>query len=916
MKLSERLRDAGFDCFLDRSEFASGDDWKAEAQIALRTTKRLVVIATRDAIANSDPVRHELEVFTGRNDRVIPIVFDQRFSDEERETYPTLAYLPKDCLEINESRDRLEQGPSDPTLEQLVNSYKVLRRRTVRTAVFASAFAIVFLAAVVAFGLWGVAEVARDQARAALVDSQRELARNLLDRGAAAIDEEDSAGLFFLLRAFQTSERLNLSGGHGLSRDESMSHSALQLMAGGGLGIGYGLYHENELARPEFSSDGSVIRVLTVNYDGEPASVRFWEANTGRPLGSLPVSDEFFEVSTSRNWTAAVLWSGFRFQHLDVLSGRGRSVESDLSERWDVYVPQAVSLDGGLFATVSGPREDDPDGGRSIELWDVDTGQLRHALPTDLEAIEDFALSEDGGLLFVESRSGLAWLDTSTGRRLDTQPIEGLRADDARILPDGTRLAFADESGTTSLWRTRPAEEIASHETSSGQRPAPEFSPDGSVLVARRGSEFQLFDAVTGAVVGFGRHAETIVSAEFSPDGRWLATVGKSRNSERIRADRVSVFKVWDTRTASLVGECEVTLAESEPPSEPSARFSPGGDLLLIRQASELQVFDWRTGFRQSGPWRTRSTDSTFGPDGRVVLALDRSDRLVRVRRFEIPSSPDLRQESRLENAVLSSRGRRLAAVVDQKTVRLWSADSGQPLARELRHPTWVESLGFFLDSRWLFTLDSDGDVRIWNAEEGDLQEHFQSEEDGDLLASTDGSLVFVGGEGGWIWDPEASARRIEIPRFDDWSVVAVTTDLSRLAVSGFAERVEIWDIPSRRLVQSIDAMSGAIQNIHEPESVEVLSFSPAGELLLTASNYGVVRLWRVETGELIHELQNQGGMTSSAAFAPDGRLVATGHEAAARLWDVGSGHLIREMRGHGRFRKSGPSRSPPTDGT
>ena len=57
VSLAERLRERGYDCFLDQSEFAAGDDWRREAQKALRNTQRLVVVATRDAIVESEAVR-------------------------------------------------------------------------------------------------------------------------------------------------------------------------------------------------------------------------------------------------------------------------------------------------------------------------------------------------------------------------------------------------------------------------------------------------------------------------------------------------------------------------------------------------------------------------------------------------------------------------------------------------------------------------------------------------------------------------------------------------------------------------------------------------------------------------------------------------------------------------------------------
>ena len=42
--------------FLDRAEFAAGDDWEVSGGPRLRNTKRLVLVATREALTASDPV--------------------------------------------------------------------------------------------------------------------------------------------------------------------------------------------------------------------------------------------------------------------------------------------------------------------------------------------------------------------------------------------------------------------------------------------------------------------------------------------------------------------------------------------------------------------------------------------------------------------------------------------------------------------------------------------------------------------------------------------------------------------------------------------------------------------------------------------------------------------------------------------
>jgi hypothetical protein len=157
LNLAEALRALHYECFLDRSEFAVGDDWRREAEKALRNSHRLVVIATREAIAHSRAVQHEVEIFISRSHRVIPIVFDKRFSDDERGQFPILQLIPDVTVDIVEESSRLDKGPSEHVLTQLIQAHRLLRRRAVRALVVATAFSILTIAAVVACVFWGLA---------------------------------------------------------------------------------------------------------------------------------------------------------------------------------------------------------------------------------------------------------------------------------------------------------------------------------------------------------------------------------------------------------------------------------------------------------------------------------------------------------------------------------------------------------------------------------------------------------------------------------------------------------------------------------------------------------------------------------------------------------------------------------------
>ncbi len=130
--LAQRLRDRKFDVFLDRGEYAGGDNWRKIGKTALANTQRLILVATREAIFDSEPVKVEVENYSKPGRRLTPIYFGDRFNDDDRSRSAILQQIPPEILGHVEMVDCLKDGPSEETLEGLVVGHRVLRRRSLR----------------------------------------------------------------------------------------------------------------------------------------------------------------------------------------------------------------------------------------------------------------------------------------------------------------------------------------------------------------------------------------------------------------------------------------------------------------------------------------------------------------------------------------------------------------------------------------------------------------------------------------------------------------------------------------------------------------------------------------------------------------------------------------------------------------
>ncbi len=313
--------------------------------------------------------------------------------------------------------------------------------------------------------------------------------------------------------------------------------------------------------------------------------------------------------------------------------------------------------------------------------------------------------------------------------------------------------------------------------------------------------------------------------------------------------------------------------------------FFPDGKRLAVASSIGVWVYDAETGEALDllTEDTTPATTIAFSADGKF-FATSGENKAIHIWDAKTCrlKGTCVGHKNDVEYLTFNVRGDKLASTDGE--IMVWDVGTCELLKSCLTDFASDAIMTYTSDSIHLLTVgntaNKESQIAYWDTQDYEIVKEMSLETnfnaaaispDQKILATEDGPLQF--------WELETGKRLSNNTEWvGEFQSMEFSPDGSRLVTGSRWDRVDVWDVDTAELLNSM---------AHGDEVLSV-SYSPDGETIASGSDDGTVRMWDANTGELrITILDHRPMELYSVTFSPDGKTLTCGGENEVQWWDL-----------------------------